>query len=46
MNGFLNYNIGRDLEDKPDFEKLYLIDQIEEEDRITVFKIIDTMLTK
>lgn len=34
------------LEDKPDFEKLHLINQLEEEDKITVFKIIDTMLTK
>lgn len=34
------------LEDKPDFEKLHLINQLDEEDRTTVFKIIDTMLTK
>lgn len=34
------------LEDKPDFEKLHLINQLDEEDRQTVFKIIDTMLTK
>src|SRR5690606_23682087 len=34
------------LEDKPDFEKLHLINQLDEEDRNTVFKIIDTMLTK
>jgi len=34
------------LEDKPDFEKLHLINQLDEEDKQTVFKIIDTMLTK
>ena len=32
--------------DKPDFEKLNLINQLDEEDKVTVFKIIDTMLTK
>ena len=34
------------LEDKTDFEKLHLINQLDEEDKQTVFKIIDTMLTK
>ena len=34
------------MEDKPDFEKLHLINQLDEEDKTTVFKIIDTMLTK
>lgn len=34
------------LENKPDFEKLHLINQLDEEDKQTVFKIIDTMLTK
>ena len=46
----LNYeNIVPDevtLEGKPDFEQLHLINQLDEEDRQTVFKIIDTMLTK
>ncbi len=32
--------------DKPDFEKLHLINQLDEDDRTTVFKIVDTMLTK
>lgn len=32
--------------DKPDLEKMNLINQLEEEDKQTVFKIIDTMLTK
>lgn len=34
------------IENKPDFEKLHLINQLKEEDKDTVFKIIDTMLTK
>ena len=34
------------IEDKKDFEKINLINQLEEEDKQTVFKIIDTMLTK
>jgi transcriptional regulator with XRE-family HTH domain len=34
------------LESKPDFEKLNLINQLKEDDKNTVFKIIDTMLTK
>ncbi len=34
------------MEGKPDFEKLHLINQLKEDDRTTVFKIIDTMLTK
>ncbi len=34
------------IEEKRDFEKLDLINQLDEEDRETVFKIIDTMLTK
>lgn len=34
------------LESKPDFEKLHLINQLKEDDKNTVFKIIDTMLTK
>lgn len=31
--------------DKPDFEKLHLINQLDEEDKSTIFKIVDTMLT-
>lgn len=34
------------VQDKPDLEKINLINQLEEEDKETVFKIIDTMLTK
>lgn len=34
------------VEDKPDFEKLHMINQLKEEDKQTVYKIIDTMLTK
>ena len=34
------------IEDKPNFEKLQLINQLDDEDKSTVFKIIDTMLTK
>ncbi len=34
------------LEDKPGFERLNMINQLDEEDRSTVMKIIDTMLTK
>ncbi|WP_294240217.1 hypothetical protein [Chryseobacterium sp. sg2396] len=32
-------------EDKPDFEKLHLMNQIDEEDRSTIFKLVDKMLT-
>ena len=34
------------LENKPDFEKLHLINQLKEDDNNTIFKIFDTMLTK
>ncbi len=34
------------IEDKPKFEQINLINQLDEEDRTVVFKIIDTMLTK
>jgi transcriptional regulator with XRE-family HTH domain len=34
------------VENKPDFEKLHLINQLKEDDKTTIFKIIDTMLTK
>ena len=34
------------VEDKPDFEKLHLINQLQEDDKNTVYKIINTMLTK
>lgn len=34
------------IQDKPNFEQVNLINQLDEEDRNVVFKIIDTMLTK
>jgi transcriptional regulator with XRE-family HTH domain len=34
------------VEDKPGFEQLDMINKLDEEDKQTVFKIIDTMLTK
>ncbi|MDR1458949.1 MAG: helix-turn-helix transcriptional regulator [Bacteroidales bacterium] len=34
------------LSDKPDFEKLNLINQLDDDDKATVYKIVDTMLTK
>ncbi len=34
------------LEDKPCFEQINLVNQPNEEEKITMFKIIDTMLTK
>lgn len=34
------------LKDKPAFEQMSLINQLDEDDRKTVLKIIDTMLTK
>jgi transcriptional regulator with XRE-family HTH domain len=34
------------VEGKPDLEKLHLINQLQEDDKTTVYKIIDTMLTK
>jgi hypothetical protein len=34
------------LEEKPGFEQLALINQLEDDDKQTVLKIIDTMLTK
>lgn len=34
------------IEDKKDFEKINLINELDEEDKQTVFKIIETMLTK
>jgi transcriptional regulator with XRE-family HTH domain len=34
------------IEGKPDFEKLHLINQLQEDDKNTVYKIIDAMLTK
>ena len=34
------------IQDKPNFEQINLINQLDEEDRTVVFKIIDTMLTK
>ena len=34
------------IQDKPNFEQINMINQLDEEDRTVVFKIIDTMLTK
>jgi len=34
------------IEDKPGFEQLNLLNQLDPDDKNTVFKIIDTMLTK
>ena len=34
------------VEGKPGFEQVNLINQLDEEDKTTVFKIIETMLTK
>lgn len=34
------------LEDKQEFERIKLTNQLDEDDRSTVFKIIDTLLTK
>jgi transcriptional regulator with XRE-family HTH domain len=34
------------IENKKDFEKIDLINNLEDDDKQTVFKIIDTMLTK
>ncbi|MEZ5045298.1 MAG: helix-turn-helix transcriptional regulator [Saprospiraceae bacterium] len=33
------------VEDKPDFEKLHLINQLDEEDRSIVFTMVDKLLT-
>lgn len=32
-------------EDKPDFEKLHLINQLDEEDKNMIFRMVDKMLT-
>lgn len=49
-DGILNYGnvvpTAVKLEGKTDFEKLHLINQLQEDDKTTVYKIIDTMLTK
>ena len=34
------------LEDNPGFEQINLINQLDEDDKQTIFKVIDTMLTK
>lgn len=34
------------LEDKPGFEQMNMINELDEDDKSTVIKIIDTMLTK
>ncbi|AZB32168.1 hypothetical protein [Chryseobacterium balustinum] len=32
------------IEDKPDFEKLHLINQLDEEDRSMIFRMVEKML--
>ena len=34
------------IQDKPNFEQMNMINELDEDDRAVVFKIIDTMLTK
>jgi transcriptional regulator with XRE-family HTH domain len=34
------------IQDKPNFEQINMINELDEDDRAVVFKIIDTMLTK
>lgn len=43
---FDNQPVEVTIQDKPNFEQVNLINQLDEEDRNVVFKIIDTMLTK
>lgn len=43
---FDNQPVEITIQDKPNFEQVNLINQLDEEDRYVVFKIIDTMLTK
>jgi len=43
---FDNQPVEVTIQDKPNFEQVNLINQLDEEDRTVVFKIIDTMLTK
>ena len=43
---YIDYIIGITIMNRPDFEKLHLINQLDEDDKTTVFKIVDTMLTK
>ncbi|MGL5234786.1 MAG: hypothetical protein ACRC8Z_08545 [Empedobacter falsenii] len=33
------------IEDKPDFEKLHLINQLDKEDKSMIFRMVDKMLT-
>jgi hypothetical protein len=48
VDPILNMDIPNDitLEDKSGIEQMFLIKQLDEDDRTVVFKIIDTMLTK
>ena len=43
---FVDRPVDVTIQDKPNFEQINLINQLDEEDRTVVFKIIDTMLTK
>ena len=49
VEDILNYDadipVDVTLEDKSSFEQINLINQLDEDDKQTVFKIIDTMLT-
>jgi hypothetical protein len=50
VDDILNYDadipVNVTLKDKSGFEQINLINQLDEDDKQTVFKIIDTMLTK
>lgn len=43
---FHNQPVEVTIQDKPNFEQINMINQLDEDDRTVVFKIIDTMLTK
>jgi len=43
---FDNQPVEVTIQDKPNFEQINMINQLDEDDRTVVFKIIDTMLTK
>jgi len=43
---FDNQPVDVTIQDKPNFEQINMINQLDVEDRTVVFKIIDTMLTK
>jgi len=43
---FDNQPVEVTIQDKPNFEQINMSNQLDEDDRTVVFKIIDTMLTK